>query len=111
MSRIIHIPDTLSITGLPTGPTEFPFSMFIEAILNMSEWGTDWKAIQAATEVHTLTKYKPGDSVTMHQTTYDRLKTALESPKSGYGLTAGALRQMIPYFEAILEAPKTPTEG
>lgn len=106
MHRVITVPETITVE-MTAETKPFPFAEFIDALLNHPDWATDWKAIQAAKEVSVLVEVDEGDEVRLHSSAFDKLKKLVETPSAGgYGMHPKALRQVTPYFEAILDAPK-----
>ena len=54
-----------------------------------------------------LVEVDEGDEVRLHSSAIVKLKKLVETPSAGgYGMHPKALRQVTPYFEAILDAPK-----
>lgn len=112
--RIIEPPDTIQVElvkddGSPKYE-DFPFSRFIESILNQSEWSMNWRCVQNAMEIETACKKADGGAFELADGPYAMLKKYAENPTQGYNIHPLILRQITPYFEAIFDAKKKGTE-
>lgn len=103
--RQIVPPKTITIT-LSEGKTEdFPFSKFLDAMLNLPEWGKSWKSVKYAMEIEKAYKAATGGPFELSETPFDKLKQVVEDPgQQGYPIHPMILRQIGAYFEAIIDA-------
>jgi hypothetical protein len=108
--RIIEPPDTISVelsnNAGETKHENYTFAKFIEAILNQTEWGKNWRSIQNAMEVDQACRNADGKAFELSDSPYNMLKQAVENPSQGYLIHPLILRQISPYFEAVLDAKK-----
>lgn len=88
----------------------FAFPQFIEALLNSSEWGKNWRTVQNAMEIDKACKNAEGNVFEISDRPYEMLKQVAENPEQGYLIHPLILRQIGSYFEAILDAKEKGAE-
>lgn len=109
--RSIKVPKTLTIELREDTTEDYPFYKFVQGLLNLPEWGKDWRSIQYAMEIDEAVS-KCIDAVPLVEVVeisgeaFDILKATVEAPTNGYPWPPALLRQFGPYFEAIVEAKK-----
>jgi len=108
--RIIQPPETVLVKLDDGKEEEFPFSRFIQAMLNMPEWGKDWRTVQAAIEIDKACTAANGGAFELSDRPYDLLRSVAENPSQGYLIHPLILRHVSTYFEAIFDAKKKGSE-
>lgn len=73
-------------------------------------WAESYKAVKSAKAIDDAFA-KGNGVVALAQEDWQRLKDLIENPKGGFAMHPAALRQLIPHFDAILNATETPPEA
>ena len=108
-TRVIEIPESLTLR-LPQsnggeGQEEYSFSSFIQTLLSQPQWGKDYKAIRTGASIEKkVSDSSPGEEIILSDDDWKLLKDSAESPSNGYGLHPYLLRQILPFFDAIVGA-------
>ena len=107
--KVIVTPEPLQLrVPQPNGSEaeeEYPFSNFIQTLLSQPRWGKDYKAIKVGVSIEKkVSEASPGDEILLSDEDWKLLRDSAAEPESGYGLHPYLLRQILPFFDAIVEA-------
>lgn len=105
--RIIQPPKTIAVTR-PNGESQpYTFAEFVlENLLNLPAWMRDYASVRSAAAIESAVKAATGGAVELAEEDWARLVAVARDSGSaaGYGLQPWGLRQLLPYFDAIIEA-------
>lgn len=105
--RIIERPENIVIR--PPDPEaatqELSFAEFVARLLLQPKWGSDYRHVRMAAAIERAVA-EEGDQIGLAEEDWRALKEAVEKPTgpAGFGYQVWALRQLLPFMDAIVEA-------
>jgi len=104
--RQIIKPNDIALELPNAEPRTVRFDDFVLTLLNQPAWAASYDAIRSASEVEGALKQ---EQFLLAESTWEMLCQSVKNPDPsvGYGLQPWVLRQLLPYFDAILDAKTT----
>ena len=109
-TRIIKRPKDLTLKppAEDVEGQELSFDRFVSVhLLNQKVWGVNRKSARMADAIEQAcltSNHEPGAPIRLAEEDWEKLKQCADDPKDGYGLLPWAVRQCLPYIDAIVLA-------